>query len=364
MSTIVVIPSCRNIREEYLESIPKDIPILVVDDSGGKIPVDGYSRPVLVFDDYRQKDYCPSSLWDLIPHRNPSCKMFGFVYALKEGFDTVVCLDDDCDTRISPDYMEEFFTAKWLGEASCGWLNPCALLYTESNDIIQPCSWHSRGFPYELRNKQVASRIDLPETNQEIVFNQGLWSGFLDVCGIDKMAMKEQSPFQNWKRHPGNVLVAKENFIACSGMNIQFKTKVIPAYYQTKDYELSRGFRVRRHDDVWSTIFLKVVLDFLNFGLSYGGPSVNHVKGGDLHSEVVNEHYTNLIQPWFVKRVQEAEKHLRSITLESTCASTAYALAEQMLNYPGSEPEMYRGIINDVAVNSRKWAEETGKLVK
>lgn len=361
MNTIVVVPSCRNIREEYFASIPNDVPILVVDDSGGKIPTDGYNRTVLVFDDYKQKDYCPSGLWDLIPHRNPSCKMFGFVYSLKEGFDTVICLDDDCDTRISPNYMQEFFNVKRMGESSCGWLNPCASLYTENGDTIYPCTWHSRGFPYELRGNQMFTTTDLPEMNLEIVFNEGLWSGFLDVCGIDKIAMKEQTPFQNWNRHPGNILVAKNNFIPCSSMNIQFKTKIIPAYYQPKDYELYGGFRVRRHDDVWSTVFLKTVLGILNLGLSYGGPVVNHVKGGDLHSEVVNEHYTNLIQPWFVKRVQHAKEMMDGRYTD--IVSTTIQLCDWMLASGEKEPDMYKHIIDDVVNNAMKWAEETGKLV-
>jgi len=103
---LVVIPSMRPVNLDYLEAIRK-LNIFIADDSDGKVDranldnavMDDWFAHFTVFSREDTKKYVgENNLW-LFPNHSPSIKNIGLYYAWKEGYDAVILLDDDCDTR-------------------------------------------------------------------------------------------------------------------------------------------------------------------------------------------------------------------------------------------------------------------------
>jgi len=176
MNTCIVMPSIRQPNLDYLEPLG-DTPVCVIDDSNGNISKKLASHITVL--DYNDRDKMLGRKAWLIPEKNPSCKNLGLYWAWKEGFDTIILLDDDCDCRVSPNYLDEIPvnkpSTKFKVNTPNSWVNTMQCL---GEDVM----W-ARGFPYEYRHEP-----NTYDKEQTVVskFNEGLWTGTPDINGMDK----------------------------------------------------------------------------------------------------------------------------------------------------------------------------------
>jgi len=341
MEYCVVIPSIRELPLEYLEPILDDVQVVVVDDTNGTAPRHDHPNILYCSHDFQDK-YLPGAA-EIIPRRNPSCKAFGLYYAWKEGWDVVVLLDDDCDTSVSPNFLEEIPIGRTIEAhrymSPSGWYN--TMLQLGETDI-----W-PRGYPYEHRNEHC--RI-LPTTAMvQPMFNEGLWTGTADINGIDKLNGDEAT--KNRDIFPDYVVVDIGGKIPLSIMNVQLHRDLIPAFYQPPDWELAK-FKVRRHDDVWSMYALKVLMDKKGHVATVGRPLIWHRKEGDMYREILSEHLTNLVQGYLTQVIDDA---VWSIP-EGSYAEMAYALGEGMQRFGRTVPGYFSHIITDYGLRVSAWA--------
>jgi hypothetical protein len=341
---------------------------MIVDDSGGKIDRDLLQkrRPnwIIVNDAFQHK-YMGTSAW-IIPKRNPSCKNFGLYYAWKEGFDTVILLDDDCDTRITPDFLESIPVGRKIElpqfVTENGWVNPLfAMMY--SRQLL-----YSRGYPYELRADQPLITIDYDLQPVVSKFNEGLWSGFPDINGVDKLEMdfgdfqyiRGGSPpkFPPWyipkeiRPDPSNLYLTRGQKLPLSIMNVQLHRDLIPAFYQPPDFELYGNFRVRRHDDVWSMYVLKKLMDKMGDFATVGEPVIFHNNPTNALKETVHEHVTNLIQPILFEEIDYSMDYIKG----ESYAEMAYSLGKVMMTHYGHDAGVFGNIIKSYGSYVAAWA--------
>jgi hypothetical protein len=92
-------------------------------------------------------------------------------------------------------------------------------------------------------------------------------------------------------------------------MNCQIDASFIPAFWQPSDYEMSRSFKIRRHDDIWSMYFLRKMMAHLGADVTVGEPLVNHRKRSNVVGEILSEHHTNLIQPYLCDLIDTAAEN-------------------------------------------------------
>jgi hypothetical protein len=343
MNPIVIMPSIRQPNLDYLEPLG-DTPVLVIDDSDGNIPKD-LAPHITVIDYAGRKAYMGKDEW-LVPKKNPSCKNLGLFYAWKEGYDYAILLDDDCDLRVTPDYLDRIPIGKpdyhQITEDDSFWFNPMELLG-------EPTLW-SRGFPYEHRAQSMPNFVR-SQTERISLFNEGLWSGTPDINGLDKFVTDlevtaERQCSQTVALRPGQML-------PLSIMNVQIHRDLIPAFYQPPDYDLPDGYRIRRHDDVWSMMFLKTLMDLKRDTATVGQPIIWHRKEGDPLKEAISEHVTNLIQPHLYDVIKKASKYT------SVSASYAYdaMLLGQYMQMRNHAPGIFRSIISDYAARIQAWSK-------
>lgn len=355
MNWLCVIPSVRSVTLEYLEPLG-DTAIAIIDDSDGNIPKTGWPSNVRVLD-YADRLALLGPNDDLVPKKSPSCKGVGLFLAWKEQFDGAILLDDDCDLRVTSEYLDRIpigKTAVATKGSNGGWLNTLALL--SDNDF------YARGFPYELRIEPLDPLVEI-QSPCDSKFNQGMWSGTPDINGIDKirndhvLGLAESHPVTMERTCEDTALVRSGQFLPCSIMNVQIARELIPAFYQPPDYRLNNGWWIRRHDDVWSAMFLKILMDVNSHDMTVGQPICWHRKAGDERKESVAEHVTNLIQPYLERALRSAG---RSIVEPGEYRDLAVALARHLSQSANDSPRGYQTALHDYADRCERWAQLFG----
>lgn len=345
MSTCVVIPSIRQPNLDYLEPLG-DTPIVVIDDSDGNISKN-LAPHITVLDYADRKKLMEKDEW-LIARKSPSCKALGLFWAWKEKFDTVILLDDDCDARLSPDFLQQVPIGKEVlyreaitGES--GWFNGMACV---GDDQV---TW-SRGFPYEFRNEISSFGDHKPVVSK---FNAGLWSLHPDINRLDKVITEGVIRDYQLK---DQAFLKPGQYFPLSIMSVQLSVELIPAFYQPLDYTLPGGHRIRRADDVWSCLFLKHVMDVKGDVLTCGGPLVLHTKESDVMGEILSEHGANLIQPYVFDAIHVASEGLFPYEKNMNYSYLAKTLGKLMQKV-NQGPGVFHDIIDDYASKAIAWAK-------
>lgn len=303
-SVCVVIPIPDDPPWELFDAIPSDIPILVSDDSDGRLapPPLGNRRlgeNVYYFDYAAQAAYAGEH-YAAMPHKSAASRNIGHYIAWKEGFDVIVALDYDCRTR--PGWLETHLGAlRSVTEHPAvaptqpdGWVNPIRQHFPNGDTV------YARGYPYEWRTPELAAE-DRATASGQVAMNLGVWDGILDLNGIDKLYGGEPA---DPGVPPGENPVAVGNLPIC-GMNTAFLRELTPAYFFLPDVWVN-GWQLSRHDDIWGGYIVKKLMDRRGDLLTFGGPVVEHTKQTRLERVVVLEQWMHLMSLPFYDLVDTA----------------------------------------------------------
>jgi hypothetical protein len=290
----VVIPIPNDPDWTIFSELSEDVPIIVVDDSDGKLSP--APRKNVRFFDYTAQRKLMGDNYPAIPHKSAATRNFGHYVAYQEGFDVVVALDYDCRTRAG--WLEQHLEA--LAEVQ----DAPALQGEWINSVEQP-GFYARGYPYEYRT---AERSVVRETTARgtVKLNMGVWDNVLDLNGIDKV--QRDVAGLEVPKEPG--LRGAQNYVALGnipvcGMNTSFAAELTPAYFFLPDLWID-GWQLSRHDDIWGGYILKKLMDKRGDLFRYGRPVVEHTRQSNLQRVMVFEHYMHLMAREFFEIVDRA----------------------------------------------------------
>lgn len=297
-SVCVVVPIPDDPQWELFEAIPDDVPIIVSDDSDGKLAPPPRTN-IHYFDYMAQRAYAGEH-YAAMPHKSAASRNFGHYLAWKEGFDVIIALDYDCQTR--PGWFETHMAA--LGThvdapgirpvMENGWVNPVTATFQNGDTV------YARGLPYEWRAGDLAQVKREPVTGT-VALNLGLWDGILDLNGVDKLYGGEPG---DPGVPDGPSRIALGNIPIC-GMNTSFVRELAPAYFFMPDLWVN-GWQLSRHDDIWGGYIAKRLMDRTGDLLAFGGPVVGHTKQTRLERVTVLEQWMHLMSMPFYDIVDEA----------------------------------------------------------
>lgn len=294
---IVVIPTAREVRLEYLEPlIDAGCRFIVVDDSpGGRVEI---GHPQFEVHSWADQDRLLGELAIAIPRGNGACRDYGFLLAWRDSDpgEIIVALDDDC-LVFEPEFVAEVEAALSLADRP----HPLTTarhwnaldLYDGTPDGLFP-----RGFPYsarvDYRRVECGGRI-----RSAPLFHLGLWRGIFDVNAIDKLEGPAYEHPDARLTHDSVVVPGGTLISACS-MNMMFRREVIPAVYQLPmAVDVMPGWRIDRYGDIWGGFILKTLLDIRGEALSVGAPMIRHLKEGNFHRNIWQEHLCHLVNDEF-----------------------------------------------------------------
>lgn len=297
-SVCVVIPMPDDPPWELFDAIPAHIPIIVSDDSNGRLTMP--ERDNVYFYDYAAQAAYAGRHYAAMPHKSAASRNIGHYIAYREGFDVIIALDYDCGTR--PGWLSTHLSAlsKALEAPALrpvvgnGWVNSINQTFPDGQAV------YARGYPYELRTPELAA-VEPAVATGEVKLNMGVWEGILDLNGIDKLYGGEPGD-------PGVVdgppQIALGNIPVC-GMNTAFTADITPAYFFLPDMWVN-GWQLSRHDDIWGGYVVKKLMDLRGDLFSFGAPVVQHTKQTKLERVVVLEQWMHLMSVPFYDIVDAA----------------------------------------------------------
>jgi reversibly glycosylated polypeptide / UDP-arabinopyranose mutase len=239
--TVVVVPTIRPEKIQNFIKVWGVEPIVVYD---GKKPKATYQGKT-----YSVKDIM-GKYSDLIFNFNDGVRNLGFALAYKLGAEVIVSLDDDTlplgDTI--GDHLEalnKHFPITWMNTA---------------NEV------YMRGFPYKKRQEA------------ECVFSHGVWQGVADFDASTQLVLGTDQPTYPKMPVPKGIL-----FPVCV-MNVAFKRKVLPYYYQAPMVD-----GINRFADIWSGVEMKKAIDKKGWCAVTGFAKVRHERASDPYVNLIKE---------------------------------------------------------------------------
>lgn len=351
----VVIPSNRSITPAFLEGIPEEVPIYVVDDSNGHVQSVRSRMMIFTYADYER---LLGHQAHLVPRRSAACRNFAYYYIARETSHThIVTLDDDCSTHA--DFLAGHSV---VGRASTwptvssptGWTNSIDLL-----PVPQPL--YARGYPYWLRGDGVPQQTS--ESSARSVCNVGLWKHHLDFDGMDKYVVdRYQTTFdfdaeQVMHRRIG--LPEQPTLVPFSGMNVAFSRDLLSVMTQVPmNQQLGHDYYLWRFDDLWCGVIAQALINRRPEDcLTCGAPVVTHTRAGNLQREVAGEHYGHLLAPYFHDLVGEAATEIDHDTYPAMYVALCTAAAERATKAleRGALPRLYGRTLQAIFRHLRDW---------
>ncbi len=334
----VAIPMPSDPPWELFDHIPDEIPILVCDDSNGKLAPPPRSN--VTYYDYAAQEAFMGKHYPAIPHKSAAARNFAHYLAYQEGYDIIIALDYDCRTREGwlQQHLDALQPVTDAPALSGHWINS-----------IECEGFYSRGYPYEYRNP-VDSIVTETTASGDVMINMGVWDHILDLNGIDKL--QKEPPYDPGLRGDTNY-IALGNIPVC-GMNTAFRAEITPAYFFLPDVYVNGVWQLSRHDDIWGGYIVKKLMDKRDHLFAYGRPIVEHTRQTPLERVVVMEHYMSLTSVPFYTLVDAALERVKTGSYAVMFAD----LTEEFLKEAtrSNVPSHYREVFIELGQSMQRWA--------
>jgi hypothetical protein len=242
----------------------------------------------------------------VIPWNSGTRKNFGILYALAEGTERIIILDDDNfpghDDFIGGHSItgEESHT-QLSGES--GWFDELELLELDTN-LPHP---RARGFPYRDRDKMSADYQIIVRAGI-VGINQGLWTGAGD---LDAMTIIQGRCRVVGPKYVQPVVLAQNTWIPIDTQNTSFIPELAPAMWSVTP---DANNYLKRWDDIIMGYNAQAVIAGTRYVVSVGRPIVDHRR--NQHDPLLDLLYETTgvyMGEWLVPQLRELKWEEMSI---------------------------------------------------
>jgi len=234
----------------------------------------------------------------VVPAASHAETSFGLLYMWANDFDYGFFIDDDTlphDSDFFGGHYANLAHEEEITQVSSDerWVN---VLYQN----VEEHGLYPRGYPYAAMDETV-EETTTELSSGDVVASQGLWTNVPDLDAVRILMDGDLEGLAQTRTTADDFgedfVVAPGDYLTICSMNLAFRRRVIPAFYQLPmdDNEWDVG----RFDDIWSGVFLKRAADIVGDRVLTGTPLCEHNKAprptfDDLNNEVpaleLNEH--------------------------------------------------------------------------
>ena len=202
--------------------------------------------------------------WNSIQRRN-----VGLIYALENGYDNVISIDDDNFLMPGSDFVGEHISGlgvnasqKMVG-TDTGWFNCLGMMQTNFGTV------YPRGFA--LGKRWQPENWKFFDAVRKPVVNAGLWAGDPDIDALTRIYFPVEASLPLSHDY---LTLAKECWCPINTQNTAFhRGAAAVSFVVVMGYELN-GLKVARYDDIWMSWFLRTIMDHFGDAVRYGKPVV------------------------------------------------------------------------------------------
>jgi hypothetical protein len=246
-----------------------------------------YGLNAFFLDINQQNEYLKKypDLGAIIPENSDNRRNVAFLWALKEGADLIISVDDDNFPLKSFDFIGEHLSvgqtfSEEMALGSNGWFNLCSLL----NPEIPDTNLYPRGFPYKRRC--IGTEKIEGKCTGKVGINVGLWTKDPDTDAIGRLYAR---PIINdWKGK--SVILGKRVLTPINSQNTALSRSAMVAYYYVNMGSVLRGMRLDRFGDIFSGYFVQLCAKSVGDAIRIGSPIAEHRRNKhNLFVDLYNE---------------------------------------------------------------------------
>jgi len=288
-----------------------------------------------------------------IPYNNETRRNLGYLRALEEGCETLLCIDDD-NFPATGDFIGGHLGtgARWESELvseSSGFHNVCEYLTFLPDRPIFP-----RGYPFRLRGSLNAPSSITPGNPVTVGVTAGLW---LNEPDIDATTWLNGKVLSKAYTGPQRVILAQDTWTPINTQNTSVTRDLIPAFFCIPMGHPVPGGSIQRYGDIWGGYFLQALLQGTHHHVSFGHPLVDHRRNPhDYVDDLRQEFWGMILTDWMLNLLKSEFKPTTSgITdrINELAAFLSSAAAERL---PPWAPDSVKSFISGTAESMRTWS--------
>lgn len=295
-----------------------------------------------------------ADFYNRIPYNNETRRNIGYLHALEEGCERLICIDDD-NWSTTDDFIQghELTGQEWnqcLLTDKLGFFNICEYLEIEPSRSIFP-----RGYPFALRGTKNNPEEKLRNSPVTIGATAGLWLREPDIDAITWLNGKVESVAYNG---PDVFVLSQDTWSPINTQNTSVIRELIPAFLCIPMGWEVPGGKIQRYGDIWGGYFLQAVMKGTNYHVAFGRPIVDHRRNPhDYLDDLRQEFWGMILTDWLTKLLRESFKPTDSDVCDRVDHLADFIMSEGINKLPNWCTNEVRSFIEYTAGNLRTWSQ-------
>jgi len=290
-----------------------------------------------------------------IPYNNETRRNIGYLFALEDGCQRLICIDDDNFPVPNNDFIGGHCDvgspcAEPLISTESGFYNLCDHLEIQPKRIVYP-----RGYPFELRgvpNSQSAVKAD---QGAVIGVRAGLW---LHDPDVDATTWLNGKVFGVRYNGPVTGVLAQDTWTPINTQNTCIFRDLIPAFLCVPMGWDVPGGKLQRYCDIWGGYFLQALMKRSSYHVAFGQPIVEHRRNHHVYIDDLRAEYWGMIlTDWLVKLLKEEFDPTRGDVVDRVEELSIFLKTKMQPSLPKWCPSEIEGFFDWTAGNLSTWAD-------
>lgn len=298
--------------------------------------------------------------YNRLPFNNETRRNIGFLYALQQGCERLISIDDD-NWPTEDDFIGgHSLTGKnWtqeLIEEEKGFHNVCEYLKFEPSRPIFP-----RGYPFKLRGTKNSPTKVQAESSTIIGVTAGLW---LREPDIDATTWLNGS-VNSWDYTGPEYFVLNQNtWSPINTQNTSVARELIPAYLCIPMGWDVPGGKIQRYGDIWGGYFLESVLQGTPYHVAFGRPLVDHRRNPHNYvDDLRHEFWGTILTDWLLNLLREDFKPSSTSICDRVIELSIYLKEKALIQMPGWSPPEMKEFISHTADTMKIWSQVCSEVI-
>lgn len=288
-----------------------------------------------------------------IPYNNETRRNLGYLRALEDGCEVLICIDDDNFPTTDDFFGAHAHTGRSVQEPlireASGYHNVCEYLTISPSRSLFP-----RGFPFRLRGQKNAPQVRPADAGACIGVTAGLW---LKEPDIDATAWLNGKVESVGYTGPQRLVLDQDTWSPINTQNTSVIRELIPAFLCVPMGHEVPGGKIQRYGDIWGGYFLQAVMRGTPYHVSFGRPLVEHRRNPhDYVDDLRCEYWGMILTDWMTELLRDAYRPTSSTVTGRVYELGEFLLASACVRMPAWCPPEVRRFLVSTAESLTAWA--------
>ncbi len=288
-----------------------------------------------------------------IPYNNETRRNLGYLRALEDGCETLICIDDDnfptTDDFIGGHLHTGNAVIEPLIHEAAGYHNVCEYLQIVPSRPLFP-----RGFPFRLRGASNAPQTGARSAGARVGVTAGLWLKEPDIDATAWLNGKVESVGYTGPQH---FVLDQETWSPINTQNTSVVRDLIPGFLCVPMGHEVPGGKIQRYGDIWGGYFLQAVMRGTPYHVSFGRPLVEHRRNPHNYVDDLRfEYWGMILTDWMTDLLRNEFRPTSPVVTDKVVELAEFLRESACDKLPAWCPTEVRRFLTSTAESLGAWA--------